>query len=188
MSALQKGLLLTALQVALVTSLAAKLTWDRHRFPRVWARAGTWDPDLPIRGRYLGLQLEVICDNSAASPASSTPPGLQSAPRVFNPPTYLRGKLRAENGQLASDCAAPLEASNDETVSIFRQQRRGQSVMVAILSEPVLFFLPEHATDPWQSARGGELWAEVTLPKSGPPRPIRLAVKRSETFTPLESK
>jgi hypothetical protein len=54
--------------------------------------------------------------------------------------------------------------------------------------EPVLFFLPEHAMDPWSQAKGGELWAEVTLPRKGPPRPIRLAIKRGDTFTPLEAK
>ena len=60
--------------------------------------------------------------------------------------------------------------------------------MVTVLSEPVLFFLPEHATDPRQLLKGGELWAEFTLPKNGPPRPIRLAVKHGDQFTPLESK
>jgi len=26
---------------------------------------------------------------------------------------------------------------------------------------------------------------EVTVPKTGPPRPIQLAIKRGDTFTPL---
>ena len=173
MNALQKGLLLGAVQIALVASLGAKLSWDRHRFPRAWAKAGTWDPDLPIRGRYLGLQLEVVCDNPGAA-------------------AYMRGKLRVENGQLASDCASTNNASNDagsdDTVLLLRQQRWRQPTMVTVLSEPVLFFLPEHATNPWQTLKGGELWAEVTLPKNGPPRPIRLAVKHGDQFTPLESK
>lgn len=38
------------------------------------------------------------------------------------------------------------------------------------------------------TAGGGELWAEVTVPKNGPPRPIRLAVKKGNSFTPLEIK
>jgi hypothetical protein len=184
MTALQKGLLLSVVQIALVTSLGAKLTWDRHRFPRAWAKAGTWDPDLAIRGRYLGLQLEVVCDDPGAMPALKPQP----APRVFNAPANLRGKLRVESARLASDCARPHDASSEETVTLLRQQRWGQSAMTTMLSEPVLFFLPEHATDPWQTAKGGELWAEVTLPKSGPPRPIRLAIKRGDQFTPVETK
>ena len=66
MNALRKGLLLGALQVALVASLGAKLAWDRHRLPRAWAKAATYDPNLPIRGRYLALQLEVVCDDPGA--------------------------------------------------------------------------------------------------------------------------
>jgi uncharacterized membrane-anchored protein len=54
--------------------------------------------------------------------------------------------------------------------------------------QPVLYFLPEHAENPMQMARGGELWAEVTVPKKGPPRPIRLAVKKGKSFTPLDIK
>ena len=70
---------------------------------------------------------------------------------------------------------------------MFQRQRPGQTPTTN-LSDPVLFFLPEHATDPWQQARGGELWAEVTVPASGPPRPIRLAIKHGDLFTPLEIK
>jgi hypothetical protein len=51
--------------------------------------------------------------------------------------------------------------------------------------EPVPFFLPELAQDPTQLAPGEELWVEVTLPKSGPPRAIRLAVKRGDDFNIL---
>jgi hypothetical protein len=54
--------------------------------------------------------------------------------------------------------------------------------------EPVAFFLPEHAVDPSVRRAGEELWVEVTVPKRGPPRPIQLAVKRGESFTPLDSK
>src|SRR2546423_13194788 len=145
MNALQKGLLLGVVQIALVTSLAAKLTWDRHRFPRVWAKAGTWDPDLPIRGRYLGLQLEVVCDNSASMHAPA-PPQVSAQPALrFVPPVYLRGKLRVENGQLASDCASTADATDTNAFAMLRQQRRGQSAMTTMLGEPVLVFLPEHA-------------------------------------------
>ena len=181
MTALQKGLLLGVLQVAIVTSLGAKLAWDRHRLPRGWARVGVYDPDLPIRGRYLALQLDVVCDNSAAVPAAPTSPRDMRRPQTFNGET-LRGRLRVENGRLASDCSSSTEGSN-----MFRRSRPGQAATTN-LSEPVLAFLPEHATDPWRQARGGELWAEVTVPASGPPRPIRLAIKQGDVFTPLEVK
>ena len=178
MSALQKGLLLAALQVAIVASLGAKLARDRHRLPRAWARAATYDPDLPIRGRYMALQLEVMCE-SVAEPRD-VPPGVRPSEALIS--GYTSGILRAKNGRLVSDCG-----STTGGFSMFRRQRPGQPATTN-LSEPVLFFLPEHATDPWKQANGGELWAEVTLPKSGPPRPIRLAIKQGDAFTPLEVK
>ena len=46
----------------------------------------------------------------------------------------------------------------------------------------VLFFVPER-TLPFETLRGRrdapELWAEVTIPHKGPPRPIRLAIKKA---------
>ena len=178
MNALHKGLLLGALQVAIVASLGAKLTWDRQRLPRGWARVGVYDPNLPIRGRYLALQLEVVCDSPAAAPAPQ--PGA-AHPQTFNGEN-VRGILRIENGRLASSCSS----SAEEGADMFRRYRWGGTT--TNLSEPVLFFLPEHAADPWQQTKGGELWAEVTLPASGPPRPIRLGIKHGDVFTPLEVK
>jgi hypothetical protein len=50
---------------------------------------------------------------------------------------------------------------------------------------PVAFFIPEHVPDPSRRAPGEELWVEVTVPKKGPPRPIRLGVKKNGVLTPL---
>jgi hypothetical protein len=52
----------------------------------------------------------------------------------------------------------------------------------------VLFFVPEH-TLPFETLRGRgdapELWVEVTIPRKGPPRPIRLATKQNGELEPL---
>jgi hypothetical protein len=56
---------------------------------------------------------------------------------------------------------------------------------ITALMEPVAFFLPEHAMDPSVHRAGDELWIEVSVPKTGPPRPIQLAIKQGESFTPL---
>jgi hypothetical protein len=63
-----------------------------------------------------------------------------------------------------------------------RLQNRGNGNL--LLSPPVVFFIPEHAETP-RLGGGSELWAEVTVPKKGPPRPIQLAVKRGDQWTPL---
>jgi hypothetical protein len=51
----------------------------------------------------------------------------------------------------------------------------------------VAFFIPEHIPDPSRRTQGEELWVEVTIPKTGPPRPIRLGVKKGDgPIVPLE--
>jgi hypothetical protein len=57
---------------------------------------------------------------------------------------------------------------------------------VATTQEPIAFFIPEHVPDPSIRARDEEFWVEVTVPKKGPPRPIRLAVIKNGVFTPLD--
>ena len=125
MTLTKKGLVLAALQCGLVLSLSGKLLYDRQARPRVWVRTMQWDPNLPIRGRYLSLRLTPAKDSQ------------------------------------------------------FYAEMEGRQV---------LFFVPEKAQE-FENRRGGaELWAEVTIPKKGPPRPIRLAVKSARGFEVIEEK
>ena len=57
MTVARKGLILAAFQCLLVLSLTGKLLYDRATCPRVWVKTARWDPNLPIRGRYLALRL-----------------------------------------------------------------------------------------------------------------------------------
>jgi hypothetical protein len=174
MSTVQKGLVVALTQLAIVASIGAKLKWDRSRLPRAWAKTVSYDPNLPIRGRYVSLSLNVKLDTSA-----------EAGHRPIQHEKYVAGEfygtLGVKDGQLI---ALPSEDSH----GFYFRRWQTQNVENIVLAEPVLFFLPEHARDPFEAARGGELWAEVTVPKQGPPRPIRLAVKRGDTFTPLEIK
>lgn len=67
------------------------------------------------------------------------------------------------------------------------QYWRNRDGVVSIrISEPVEFYLPEHSFGPGRLRKGDELWAEVTVPKKGPPRPIQLGVHHSDgSITPL---
>jgi hypothetical protein len=56
----------------------------------------------------------------------------------------------------------------------------------AILYRSIAYFIPEHVPDPSARAAGDELWAEVTIPKQGLPRPIRLGVRRNGKLIPLD--
>jgi len=176
MSPSRKGIILAVLQLAIVASLATKYAIDRARFPRVWAQTVAYDPDLPIRGRYLSVRLRVDADRVYGG--SELPKG--------NPGNFW-GELRdiylhAENGHLV---ASPAPTPTGLRVTRWRT-RTGD--VAAVLSEPLSYFLPEHAIDPSRRQPGEELWVEVTVPAKGPPRPIRLAVKKGDAFTPLEIK
>src|SRR5215467_7286575 len=54
-----KGLAVALIHILIVLSLGGKLLYDRATRPRIWVRTASFDPDLPIRGRYLTLSLEV---------------------------------------------------------------------------------------------------------------------------------
>ncbi len=160
-----KGLVIAAAHVALVASLGAKLLYDRETRPRVWALTTPYDPDLPIRGRYVSLRLVV-------EPQGFTETGPEAgrqSQRVF---------LRAEQGRLVAD-TNPEESGDDRSdLFVWFTQRGGKPL--AVLNQPVAFFIPEHIPDPSRRALDEELWVEVTIPKTGPPRPIRLGVKKGD--------
>jgi len=180
-----KGLIVCVAHLLVVSSLGAKLLYDRATRPRVWARAAPYDPDLPIRGRYVSLQLEVL------APDISLPAGqFDPLRRRENRDWWRRYPvvLSVEDEKLT----ARRDRSADETdfyawgrdAVLFRPARDNN--VVAVLADPVLYFIPEHIPDPSRREAGEELWVEVTLPRKGPPRPIRLGVKKDSTLTPLE--
>ena len=160
---LRKSLLVAALHVAIVSSLGAKLQVDRATRPRVWARAVPVDPNLPIRGRYVSLRVE-----AALAPGMSVDP----SPMFRVVPSVQDGRLVA------------MPASGSTGLWARTADRAGERV--AVLNEPLAYFIPEHAADPSRLAPGEELWVEVTIPRAGAPRPIQLGVKKDGVLTPLD--
>jgi hypothetical protein len=159
----QAGFALAIVHVVLVGALGLKLLADRARLPRAWARTLPYDPHLPIRGRYMRLRLEVP---------------LVAGPAGGRPGEYRRVRLQAAGDRLQGvlDDEGPLRVRLDST----------PEGLAAGLDDAVAFFIPEHLPDPSVRPRGEELWAEVTVPHRGPPRPIRLGVRRHGALTPLE--
>jgi hypothetical protein len=168
-SGLQKGLLLAALHVLLVCTLGAKLLYDRATRPRVWIQVATYDPELPIRGRYLAFSLQVPMEgfNARENPSEYTNP--------FGP---NRCDLKLRNGVLTA------VANPDGEFWVNWRMVDGKPI--ALVNSQSLYFIPEHAEISWPRARSGvELWVEATIPRNGPPRPIRLATKKGGVLTPL---
>jgi hypothetical protein len=55
MTPLTKGLILCGVQTAMILSIGGKMLLDRATQPRIWVRAMPYDPNLPVRGRYVSL-------------------------------------------------------------------------------------------------------------------------------------
>ena len=81
--------------------------------------------------------------------------------------------LFVEDGKLVA------RPATDSNVSVYASS--------TTLDKPVAFFIPEHMPDPTVLAAGEELWVEITVPKKGPPRPIRLGVRKGGVLKPVDS-
>jgi hypothetical protein len=171
---LQKGLIFALVQVLFVSSLGAKLLWDRSRLPRGWAATQGYDPDMPIRGRYVSLSLVLNADRIYSEHATlpQTPAVAYGAANVY---------LTVENGQVVAN-----PADHFTGLMVTAPRPRGNEI-VATLTPPVVYFLPEHAVDPTRTRQHGQPYLEVTVPKSGPPRPIRFGVQVGNEIKPLEA-
>lgn len=176
----QRGLWLAALHVALVASLGAKLLIDRATSPRVWLRAAPVDPDLPIRGRYVQLRVEVAIgpglDFSDAQRPVTMPDG-----RTFTPPPNPKVVVLSMQNR-----ALVVALPSSDGGGLLARERIRDGERVAVLDEPLAYFIPDRVADPSIRPTGEELWVEVTIPRKGPPRPIQLGVKKGGPITPLE--
>ncbi len=193
MNGLRKGLLLGGLHLLLVLSLGGKLLLDRATRPRVWLKAAPVDPDLPIRGRYVRLQVEVPV--SGAELPAGRPRPKDWNPKEPWPPRWdrhhVRVKLEARDRSLHA-VAQPagkgvaVQGSYDSNAVVPEAMRElPKERWVVVLNDPLAFFIPEHVPDPSRRAADEELWVEVTVPKKGPLRPIRVGVKKGGVLTPL---
>lgn len=169
MKSLSKALVVVLLQVLIVSSLGAKLLYDRAHRPRIWVRAGSFDPELPIRGRYYALNVQVYAPELGKSADNK---------QLYN---FAYVELAVENGQLV---ARKSSRNTGLTINTWAGRRPGMADDEYFLSPSLALFLPEHALGP-DLKRGDQIWAEVTVPKKGPPRPIQMAIKRGSQWIPL---
>jgi hypothetical protein len=168
-NAFAKGLVIAAAQVALAASVGAKFLWDRSHYPRVWAETAPYDPDLPIRGRYVSISVLVQTARVPAKKEGELPDAFQARLEIFEDRLY---------------------AVEDGNGRHWVQKRRCGEADCWQLANPVAFFIPEHAVDPSRRPAGEALWVEVTVPPTGPPRPLRLGIRKAgdAEVTPLDVK
>jgi hypothetical protein len=178
MKPLYRGLALALLQVLIVSSLGAKLLYDRATRPHIWVKVAPVDPDLPIRGRYLALALDVPAEGfSMHTQPSSWQKDKDGNPVLETYRTPYNCNLALRNQQLVA-------VANEQGEYTIRPFHNGDGSSVIVLTQTA-FFIPEHLPDPSRRHDGEELWIEATIPRKGPPRPIQLGVKKDGVLTPL---
>jgi hypothetical protein len=184
------SIVLLLIQLALVSSIAAKYLYQRRSCPRVWTRATAYDPEMPMRGRYLRLQLTVDgCQSTLPSALHAVFPRNTDGttkPTGFTVkseyPVYFRAKLKVENSRLL---AIRIPEADQSSKGVNVTAWPDSSCDAMRLNEPVDFYIAEHAADPTRLQPGQELWMEVTVPPQGPPRPLQLALKDNGAWKPL---
>jgi uncharacterized membrane-anchored protein len=184
------SIVLLVIQLALVSSIAAKYLYQRSTCPRVWTRTAAFDPYMVMRGRYLSLRLTVDgCQSTLPSALHAIFP--RNADGTTKPNGFhvnwqgavrFRAKLKVEGNKLLAIRIpeADLTSKGVEVVAM-----PGASCDALRVVEPVDFYIAEHASDPTPLQPGQELWIEVTVPPQGPPRPIQLALKQDGAWKPL---
>lgn len=174
---------LLVVQLVLVLSIAGKYLYERKSRPRIWVQTTQNDPNQPQRGRYLALQLAVNACGLPHDPAHFTA-GYQVTPNGFSPGSYRWSvSLAAQDGHLTphlEDHARTPEGIQQVT------QVEIQSCERVPLNSDTEFFIPDTAKSPFPLKEGQELWVEVTVPASGPPRPVQLAASDASGFHPLQ--
>ncbi|HET7204148.1 MAG TPA: hypothetical protein VFI92_12355, partial [Steroidobacteraceae bacterium] len=152
-----------------LAAVGGKLLYDRAVLPRAWIETAGVDPDLPIRGRYVSLNLVL--------PAVEESPLEASAGLAY-------GRIEVRGGRALAVLAGG-NPVRDATHPIGFVRNVGQVGARWHTLVPVAFFLSEDARDPTLGRRPGELWVEATLPSRGAPRPVRLGILRGDRIEPL---
>jgi hypothetical protein len=181
MTRTRAALLLLLVQLGLVSSVAAKYLYERRTCPRVWSRATQFDPNLPLRGRYLALQLLVDACHLPRDPAHFqrfVPYGVRPAASTPGYWTWY-ASLSVANGHLVPLLQDHPKNPADTVRLSLAEDGSCERVPVSQTTE---FFIPDGAQPPFPLAAGQELWVEVTLPPSGPPRPTQLALSTKSGF------
>ena len=184
------SIVLLVVQVLIVSTVALKYLYQRVTCPRVWTRASAYDPSLIMRGRYLSLQLTVDgCSSTLPSAKNAQFPrsvnGVPSSPsfHVNTPDTlWFQARLGVKDNKLIA-IRIPESQSSISTQTVSASP--GAVCDQMRLTEPVDFYIAEHAKDPTWLKHGQELWIEVTVPRKGPPRPLQLALKDNGSWKPL---
>ncbi len=149
-------------QAAIVCSLAAQAALDRGRLPRAWVRARPVTSTPAAHGRYLRVYLVPVVDAGVAPRIDS----INGRAVVRTVPVALE----ARDGRLLAHKAPASRVS----LGYPDDRKEGE----AVVWPAVDCFVPAADGNPSRLLEQRELWIEVTVPRQGPPRPIRLGTMK----------
>ena len=184
---MSRAIAIAAVHVLLISSLGAKLLYDRRTCPQAWFKTRQYDPNLPIRGRYMSLQVEVRDPRSAEEIESKFGGEIQMQEKSRKQYAWHGPfDFGRECGSIVVREGVPVAVFEPHCDDLtFSRQRfeavAGSNAVSTVLrvNEPVLFFVPDTAQLPAPTGDGTELWVLATVPRKGPPRPIALGVKKA---------
>jgi hypothetical protein len=194
MNVSKRGLVLLVVQCVLVLSTAGKYLWERDTRPAVWTRVQLFnegklqiiarDPD----DRYMEVQLLAdACGLPARTPEEESDINLAEENRgIFKNHPVRRDQVRtmAKDGKLmVEEAESPVVHDRQEMYWDLRKP-----CTEARLLEIVKFYVPSAEAMPTRLKPGDSVWALVTVPEQGPPRPIELAVSDATGFHPLNKR
>jgi hypothetical protein len=172
---------LLVIQLVIVSSIAAKYLYQRWTCPRVWTRTTAYDPEMPMRGRYVSVQLLVDgCRNTMPSAEQADTQRTNAALPAGQ--LQFPAQLKVEGDKLLAIRIPEAEAHSGEQMVTAWLKTTCANMR---LDAPLDFFIGEHAANPQTIRPGQELWIEVSVPPHGPPRPIQLALKDRGAWKPL---
>jgi hypothetical protein len=183
-SPMAKAIAVAVIQALLVCSLAAKLLYDRRTRPQAWFKTERFDPNLPIRGRYVSLLIEVNDSRSPEEIEKKYGSEIKAAENMQSKYAF-RGvnDFGRECGSIVVEVGQPVARFDQGTIwscdNLMFTRRKTADAVSLRLGEPSLFFIADTAKDPTRLAHGDELWVLATIPKKGPPRPVALGVKQA---------
>jgi len=179
-----RAIAIAGIHVLLISSLGAKLLYDRQTCPQAWFKTQQYDPNLPIRGRYMSLQVEVRDPRAPDELESKFGTEIRNVENSRKQYAWHGPfDFGHECGSIAVRDGKPVavfepEGSTCDNLSFSRQRFEGGETTLRV-NEPVLFFVPDTAQLPAPTRNQTELWVLATVPRSGPPRPIALGVKKA---------
>jgi hypothetical protein len=183
MKPIRAGAFLLLVQLLLVLTIAGKYLYERKTRPRIWVLSAQYDPNMPLRGRYLALQLLIDTCNLPHDKAHFSAGYKVSQTNQWEPGSWTWNiSLAAENGHLVPKLEDHPRTPGDTEQINLREDLPCNQVPVP---SQIDYFIPDTAKTPFPLKPGQQLWVEVTMPPSGPPRPIQLALSSEAGFQPL---